>query len=66
MAVNNHQILAVFAQREGRVVIGEGDDGERIRIGVIGPRRPLRGQHRGADVVVAVAQKAVVQIEVFD
>ena len=66
MAVNLHQIFAVFAEREGGVVTGERDDSERIRIGYIGARRPFRGQHRGADVVVAVAQKAVVQIEVLN
>ena len=65
-AVNHHRILAVFAQRKGRVVTGEGDNGKGIRIPDIGPRRPLRGQHRGPDVVVAVAQEAVVQVEVLD
>lgn len=65
-AVNHHQIFAAFAQRQGRVLAGEGDNAKRIRIRDVEPRRPLRGQHRGPDVVVAVAQEAVVQIEVLD
>ena len=48
------------------MVTGERDDSERIRIGYIGARRPFRGQNRGVDVVVALAQKAVVQIEVLN
>ena len=65
-AVNLHQFFAVVAECQGGVVTGERDDSERIRIGYIGARRPFRGQHRGVDVVVAVAQEAVVQIEVLD
>jgi hypothetical protein len=65
MTVNNHQIPAVFAQRKGAVVTGKRNDADRVEVGDVGARGPLGGQYRRANVVVAVAQEGLVQIEMF-
>ncbi len=60
------RFLAMLGQGEYRIGVGEVDNGQRIGVGYVGSEWPFRDQPRGANVVVVVAEKADVDIEVVD
>jgi hypothetical protein len=62
----HHRFLAVLGHRENRVGLGEIDDAEGVRVWNVGPWRPFRHQFRRPDLVIVVAEKADVDIEVLD
>ena len=62
----HHRFLAMLGLREDGVGVGEIDDGKGIGVRYIGSYRPLRDQHRGANLVIVVAKETDIDLEVVD